>query len=144
MKIPYPIVCAQNPFYYVVVSGLDLNTIVTTGDTKLVVYRVWNNTSGIDAPVDSTALNMPPDYTSPYNIPPYYPEGTSGSAPINPVTYLPLEQRKNKFTFVFDSNLFNLAGGRYRADFYYKGTYVSHAYVMYSKPSVNIMGSANV
>jgi hypothetical protein len=145
MKIPYPIVSKKNPFFYIAVSGIDLSSITTTGDTKLQVYRVWKNTSNTDTPVDTTSLNSPPDYVSQYNVPPYYTgDNTQASAAINPVNYAPSDQKKNRFTFVFDSQLFDMDGGRYRADFYYKGTYVSCAYLEYDKDSAAIAGSANV
>lgn len=142
MKIPYPLVTSKKPFFYVTVTGVDLSAIVTTGDTKLQVYRVWRENRGTDQPLASTDLNMPPDYISQYNVPPYY-SGQSNQ-PIQAISYTPLEQKKNKFTFVFDSNLFALAGGRYRADFYYKGVYISSTLFVYNKQSVQVAGSINV
>lgn len=145
MKNPYPKVCEKSPFFYIAVSNVDLSSITTTGDTKLQVYRVWKNTNGRDVPPDPTSLNMPPDYVSQYNEPPYYSGNNGGaSAPINPVNFAPIEQKKNRFTFVFDDTLFNMDGGRYRADFYYKGTYISHSYLVYTKYDTSIAGSANV
>jgi hypothetical protein len=145
VKNPYPIVCKKSPFFYIAVSNADLSSITTTGDTKLQIYRVWKNTNGTDIPPDPTSLNMPPDYTSQYNIPPYYSGGNGGaSAPINPVDFTPVDQKKNRFTFVFDDTLFNMHGGWYRADFYYKGTYISCSYLVYNKNDPSIAGSANV
>lgn len=143
MKNPYPVVSEKNPFYYIVVSGIDLSTIATTGDTKLQVYRVWKYATDKDTPSDGTSFNMPPDYVSPYNVPPYY-AGSNTITPIDPVDFVPIEQRKNRFTFVMDDTLFTKLGGRYRGDFYYKGTYISSAYFTYSKLETAIAGSANV
>jgi hypothetical protein len=145
VKIPYPIISRKNPFFYITVNGFDLTSVTTTGDTVLRVYRVWKNTTGDDIPATSNSLNMPPNYTSPYNIPPYYSGNNNGaSAPVDPVDYTPIEQKKNKFTFVFDEELFDMEAGRYRADFYYKGTYVSHTYIVYSKKDTSLVGSINV
>lgn len=60
------------------------------------------------------------------------------------IHYNPLEAKKNKFTFVFDDNLFNLDGGRYQADFYYLGTLVASLFFQYSKDTSSISGSVNV
>lgn len=145
MKIPYPVVSKTSPFFYLSVSGIDLTTITTTGTTQLQVYRVWKNTTCNDTPPNGTSFNMPPDFVSPYNVPPYFTgSGSNANTPINPVNYAPTDQKKNRFTFVFDNNLFNMDGGRYRADFYYKGTYVASAYLTYCKPEVMVAGSANV
>jgi hypothetical protein len=116
VKIPYPIVCNNNPFFYVAVSGIDLTSITTTGDTKLQVYRV---TKGCDAV-------------------------TSPDSPVNAINYNVVEQKKNKFTFALDSQLFNMDGGRYRADFYYKGTYIHSTEFMYAKQLLQLSGSSNV
>lgn len=144
MKSPYPKISTTDPFYYVNALNVDLSSIMSTGDTKIQVYRVYRYDEDPDYPVDSTSLNSPPDYVSPYNIPPYYSGNGSQSTPIDPVDYLPIEQKKSRFTFVLDSNIFAKEGGRYRVDFYYKGTYISHAYVDYDKKDYAIVGKTNV
>lgn len=60
------------------------------------------------------------------------------------INYSPIESKKNKFTFVFDDGVFLLEGGRYRADFYYSGTYISSTVFVYDKNDVIVAGSANV
>lgn len=60
------------------------------------------------------------------------------------INYAPVESKKNKFTFVFDDGVFLLAGGRYRADFYYNGTYISSTEFVYDKSDVAVAGSTNV
>lgn len=109
MKIPYPMVNAKKPFFYVDITGIDLTTVAGTGITQLQVYRVQKS-----------------------------------SAPINPVNFTPLEQAKNKFTFVFDDTLFSQVGGRYQADFYYLGTLVASTYFVYDKCEPKLIGSTNV
>lgn len=142
---PYPIVTAKKPFFYVTVDGVDLTTIKTTGATQLQVYRVWKNSNNPTSSPSSTSLNSPPDYVSPYNIPPYYTGSDVGTnTPINPINYTPLEQKKNKFTFVFDSQLFTQGGGRYQADFYYLGTLVASLFFIYQADVPEITGMTNV
>lgn len=143
MKIPYPIVSTKNPFFYLTVNGFDFASVTPVGDTRVQVYRVWASTSDKDPPLVSDSLNMPPDYISPYNIPPYY-SGPADSTAIDMVVYDPVEQRKNKFTFVFDDQLFDQNGGRYRADFYYLGVYVAHSYFVYAKKETVMTGSTYV
>lgn len=110
MKIPYPVVNNKKPFFYVAVSGTDLSSVTTTGDTELRVYRVSRDT------------NSAQDY----------------------VNYAPIEVNKNRYTFAFDDGLFLLNSGRYCADFYYKGTYISSTEFVYDKQIPTITGSANV
>lgn len=109
MKVPYPLVNANSPFFYVTVTGIDLTTLTGTGITQLQVYRVQKS-----------------------------------SVPINSVNFIPLEQNKNKFTFVFDDTLFGQEGGRFQADFYYLGNWVASTYFVYDKCEPELVGSTNV
>ena len=146
MKIPYPLISKTKPFFYANISGFDFTSVTTTGDTQLQVYRVWRNDSHDDSIVSADgAFNMPPDFISPYDIPPYYSgTGTSAQFPFSVAVFKPIAERGAKYTFVFDDTLFSQASGRYRADFYYKGTYVSRAYFVYQKPNIEITGTADV
>lgn len=146
MKIPYPIVSKKNPFFYVTVDGFDFSAVTATGDTRIQVYRVWRNTSDKDPPPTNGAFNMPPDYVSPYNIPPYYVAPADGSSDTawDLMIYTPIEQKRNRFSFIFDDAFLAQDGGRYRADFYYKGTYVTHVYFVYNKQNVKATGSVYV
>lgn len=109
MKLPYTVVTNDSPFLYLNVVGIDFTTITTTGDTYLSVYRVDGAQNCVDAPTD--------------------PDGA--------IHYMPLAYvAGNKFTFVLDGNIFNQAGGRFRGDLYYKGTYIDSFKFVYNKISL--------
>ena len=133
MKIPYPIVTQKKPFLYLTVSGFNLASVTTTGDTVLQVYRVYKDDKAIPPVLDDGALNMPPYYLQP-----------GDATQVAGITFAPLEQKKNRFTFVMDSTLFVLPEGRYRANLYYKGTYVESCYFVYDKDDATVIGTANV
>lgn len=118
MKNPYSIITKASPFLYITAQNADLASIVTTGTTELKVFRV-TRTNDINE------------------------DGTDSFVPSDAVSYLPLEQQSNQFTFVLDDAIFILGGGRYVGALYYKGTYLESTYFVYSEKEINLKVAAN-
>lgn len=64
--------------------------------------------------------------------------------PLSSVDYTPLEQRKNKFTFVLDNSVFSMDGGRFQADLYVLDSLMASTYFTYNKAEPTLVGSTNV
>lgn len=115
MRLPYPTVTVQCPFLYITVNNLDLTQYANNvGTTQLMVNRVQKRGG------------------APVNYPWYQ--------PMSPIYYPPLEQNKNKFTFVMDSQLFQYAGGRYAGYLQYNGVWIGRMEFIFDKPPVELDG----
>lgn len=131
MQLPYPILESDGPFLYITIGGVDFTQVISTGDTYLSVYRVFNGEPKY------------PPYGTPDNqinrYPDMPPNDPDGAIHYTPLAYI----AGNKFTFVMDNNVFNQAGGRFKCDLYYKGTYITSCQFVYGKPLV-LAEAANV
>lgn len=115
MLLPYPKVSQKHPFLYITVKHGDLRALANnTGTTQLMVYRVQKR--------GGARVNYP-----------YY-------FPTVPIYYTPLEQVRNRFTFVMDDQLFQYWGGRYRAKLQYNGVWIGEMEFEYDKPRVTLDG----
>lgn len=115
MRLPYPTVTKKNPFLYITVCGVDFKALASNvGPTQLQVYRVQKRGG------------------SPINYAAYQ--------PLSPIYYTPLQQTKNKFTFVLDDQLFQYAGGRYYGRLQYNGVWIGSLEFIYDKPEVELDG----
>lgn len=126
MKLPYAILTSQSSFLYIEVDGVDFTQINSTGDTYLSVYRMFNG------------VPVYPPYGTPDNQLYKYSD-TPPNDPDGAIHYTPLAYvAGNKFTFVMDNNIFIQAGGRFKCDLYYKGTYIISCLFVYNKLPVSV------
>lgn len=110
MRLPYQTITQQNPFLYFTVENLNLASLATNvGPTQLAVWRVRKS--------GGAQVN--------------YPGGQ-----LYPVVYYnPLEvSKKQRFTFVMDTQLFQQPEGRFAGLLQYNGTNIGIIQFIYSNP----------
>ena len=119
MRLPYQTVTQQNPFLYFTVQNLDLGTL--TGNVGTTQLTVWRKRSRGGAQVN-------------------YPGGSI----YPPIYYSPLEvSKKQRFTFVMDSQLFAQPEGRFIALLQYNGVQIGCIEFIYSNPLPELVPDQN-